>query len=90
MNYNFDQVISRRRTNSVKYDFTAKYCMPENILPLWVADIDLPVTSGIQEALRACADHGIFGYTEPGQEYIRALQNWYSSHFGFSIESDWW
>ncbi|MCB5713159.1 MalY/PatB family protein [Lactonifactor longoviformis] len=89
MNYNFDQVISRRRTNSVKYDFAAKYGMPEDILPLWVADMDFPVASGIQEALRACADHGIFGYTEPGPEYIRALQNWYSSHFGFSMESDW-
>jgi cystathionine beta-lyase len=89
MNYDFDRMVSRYGTNSVKYDFADTYHMPEDILPLWVADMDFPVAPGIQEALRTCADHGIFGYSETGADYFQALSNWYRQYFQFSIEPEW-
>ena len=58
-NLNFDTIIDRRRTNSLKYDFAEKNGMPEDILPLWVADMDFRISSYIQDALIKQAEHGI-------------------------------
>ena len=63
-NLDFDTVIDRTHTNSLKYDFAVQRGKPKDVLPLWVADMDFRVSSYIQEALSDSVAHGIFGYSE--------------------------
>ena len=67
-NLDFDTVIQRRNTKSLKYDFAKKRGMPEDVLPFWVADMDFKVSSYINEALDKISSHGIFGYSETSEE----------------------
>ena len=83
MHSEFDTVINRRGTKSLKYDFAAARGMPENALPLWLADMDFRAPEGVREALNARIEHGIFGYTEVDPNYIQAVQDWFDTHFGW-------
>ena len=89
MNYNFDELINRKNTNSIKYDFTAQRGKPEGILPLWVADMDFRTPPCVVEALTDKSRHGIFGYSETGPDYVNILQNWFWHNFEWLIEPDW-
>lgn len=88
-NLDFDTVIERKGTNCLKYDFAMDRGMPEDILPLWVADMDFRTSSYIQDALIAQIEHGIFGYSEVHEEYNIALKNWLATHHNYRIQSDW-
>ena len=85
----FDEVIDRYNTNSEKYDFKEKFGKPDHVLPLWVADMDFRAPQEVLEALHAAVEHGIFGYSETGNEYFQALHNWFSRYFGWNVEQDW-
>ena len=63
MRYDFDRLIDRRNTNSLKFDFAVAQGRPADVLPLWVADMDFPAPQPMLDALRQRVDHGIFGYT---------------------------
>ncbi|MDR2933242.1 MAG: pyridoxal phosphate-dependent aminotransferase [Oscillospiraceae bacterium] len=89
MNYNFDTVIDRRNTNSLKYDFSESRGKPEGILPLWVADMDFQAPSCVIDALTDKSCHGIFGYSDTDDAYFAVLRNWFSRQFGWKIEPDW-
>lgn len=89
MKYNFDEIIDRRNTDSVKYDLVAKSGKPADVLPLWVADMDFRTAPGIIERLAADAAFGIYGYTEGGEDYFRAVSGWYRERFGWQVERDW-
>ena len=64
MNYDFDKVIDRTNTNSLKYDFAVERGRPADVLPLWVADMDFPAPQPVLDALQKAVAHGIFGYSE--------------------------
>lgn len=83
MKYNFDKVHERKNTNSLKYDFAIERGKPEDVLPLWVADMDFKVPDEVIKAIKAKADHGIFGYSEPKSDYFKAITNWSKKRFGF-------
>ncbi|RBP64470.1 cystathionine beta-lyase [Alkalibaculum bacchi] len=89
MTYNFDEIIDRKNTNSLKYDFAVERGKPEDILPLWVADMDFRVPPAVAEALVKSSEHGIFGYSDTKNEYFQTLYNWYLSRFNFEIKKDW-
>lgn len=89
MTYNFDEIIDRKNTNSIKYDFAVERGKPEDILPLWVADMDFRVPPAVIEALVKSSEHGIFGYSDTKNEYFQTLYNWYASRFDFEIKKDW-
>ena len=74
-NLDFDTVIDRTHTNSLKYDFAVQRGKPKDVLPLWVADMDFQVSSYIQEALSDSVAHGIFGYSEADGSYFEAVQD---------------
>ena len=61
MGFDFDTVVNRKGTNSLKYDFSKERGKPEDILPLWVADMDFPTAPPILERLEKTVRHGIFG-----------------------------
>lgn len=88
MKYNFDHVIDRRNTNSIKYDMAARG-KPENLLPLWVADMDFQAPPCVIDALTEKTRHGIFGYSDTGHLYFAVLQNWFARRFGWNIEQNW-
>ena len=88
-NLDFDLVIDRQNTNSLKFDFAAEKGMPEHILPLWVADMDFRISSHIQEALYKQAEHGIFGYSEAKGDYFAALSSWMETHHGWKVHENW-
>lgn len=89
MEFNFDTVIDRKGTNSLKYDFAGERGKPEGVLPFWVADMDFQTAPAILERLEELVRHGIFGYSEGKEAYFDALAGWYETHFNWKIRRDW-
>ena len=89
MPVDFDTVPNRRGTNCFKYDFAREMGMPEDVLPLWVADMDFPTAPAVLERLHALAEHGIFGYTGVKDAYFSAVHNWYAQRFGWETQRRW-
>ena len=89
MPFDFDTVPNRRGTNCFKYDFARDMGMPEDVLPLWVADMDFPTAPAVLERLHALAEHGIFGYTGVKDAYFSAVHNWYAQRFGWETQRSW-
>ena len=94
-NLNFDEIVDRRGTNCLKYDFAVERGAlkpgedSNGLLPLWIADMDFRTSSFVQDALIRSVEHGIFGYTEPKAEYFRALQNFYRRRHNFEFDPRW-
>lgn len=86
MRFDFDKIIDRKNTNSLKYDFAEERGKPKDILPLWVADMDFRVPDEIVTALKEKADHGIFGYSEPKEDYYNALHDWFKARHGWETD----
>ena len=84
--YNFDAMVDRRGTSCLKYDFGMKRKGRDDLLPLWVADMDFKLPEEILADLRKRVDHGIFGYTDPDAEYYAALDRWFSIHHGYHVD----
>lgn len=89
MPVDFDTVSNRRGTNCFKYDFAREMGMPEDVLPLWVADMDFPTAPAVLERLHALAEHGIFGYTGVKDAYFSAVHNWYAQRFSWETQRSW-
>jgi len=85
----FDTIIDRRNTDSLKYDFAARRGMPEDILPLWVADMDFRTPPCVIDALVEKSRHGIFGYSDTREDYFEALRQWFSGQFNWDIKPEW-
>ena len=87
--YDFDSVIDRRNTSSLKYDFGKERKDREDLLPLWVADMDFSLPSEVLNDITKRVNHVIFGYTDPMDDYYEIIQNWYESQYGFQLQKDW-
>jgi cystathionine beta-lyase len=88
MKFDFDRVIDRRGTYSVKYDPAARG-LPDDVLPLWVADLDFQAPPCVSAALEARARHGVFGYSKPDSAYFDTVRAWFEQRFGWSTEREW-
>ena len=86
---NFNIVVNRKNTNCLKYDFAVRRGRPENVLPLWVADMDFKVAPEITRAIEERVAHGIFGYSEVKEEYFKAVAAWMEQKHGWSVEEEW-
>ena len=89
MKYDFDQIIDRKNTNSLKYDFARERGMREDALPLWVADMDFQTAPEILERLHHTVDHGIFGYTESKEPYFNAVKHWLKTYHHWEVKRNW-
>lgn len=85
----FDTVIDRKGTRSLKYDFAVRRGKPKDVLPLWVADMDFQTSSYITEALEDMVKHGVFGYSESEEHYFGAVQNWMERHYNWHVKESW-
>ena len=86
--YNFDEIIDRRNTNSLKWDYAKKRGKPEDVIPLWVADMDFRCPKEISDAIISKANHGIFGYSEPLDSYFDVLTNWINNHYRYNPDKN--
>lgn len=86
--YNFDRVISRKETSSIKWD-TKRLFNQEDLIPLWVADMDFPAPPEVIAAVTKRAQHGIYGYSTYNHEYHEALINWMQKRHQWEIEREW-
>jgi len=87
--YNFDRVINRRNTNSLKWDVIKPIFGNKDVLPMWIADMDFPIAKPITEALKKRADHEIYGYTVPSPSAIEATVNRIWQRYGWKIKPEW-
>lgn len=88
-NLDFDSVIERRNTRSLKYDFAAERGMPEDILPMWVADMDFKTSSYIEDALAERVREGVFGYSEVKTPYFETVRDWMVRRHGWQPQEAW-
>lgn len=83
MKFNFDQVLDRRSSDSIKWNY-----FEEDVLPLWVADMDFLSPPEVLKALRERIDHGLFGYSSTQEKTKSAVQNWLSSRHDWNVQID--
>lgn len=83
--FDFDTVINRRGTNSYKWDIVKE----EDVIPLWVADMDFKTAPAILEALKKRVEHGVFGYTLVPDSYYEAIINWFARRHNWQIDRSW-
>ncbi|NVK93967.1 MULTISPECIES: MalY/PatB family protein [unclassified Bacteroides] len=85
MKYDFDKQISRRGTDSYKWDSAES----EHVLPMWVADMDFPTAPAIVDALKKRIEHGIFGYTRVPESYYKVVTDWFSRRHNWTVNREW-
>ncbi len=89
MAYDFDRVVDRHGTRSLKYDFAKARGRSEELLPLWVADMDFPTAPEINQARADMVSQGIYGYSESTEDYFEVIQSWYERRFSWRPEAEW-
>lgn len=89
MNYNFDEIIDRRGTFSVKYDMCEAVFGRADVLPMWVADMDFRTPDFIREAVIARAKGDVYGYTFRDDGYYQAVADWFTRRHGWKVDKKW-
>lgn len=89
MSFNFDEIIERRGTNSMKWPQVPPAAIESAPLPMWVADMDFRVAPPIQEALEREVKHGIFGYSGTPDSYVEAVVKWQKRRFQWQAHPEW-
>ena len=83
--YNFDEIIDRRGTSCNKWE----YNVPEDVVPMWVADMDFAAAPEIREAMQKRLDHPVYGYTHHSKELKDAIVSWVGRRYHWDIQSEW-
>jgi len=87
--YNFDKVISREGTSCVKYDLRKAVFGTEDLLPMWIADMDFQSPPAVIDAAQELCNHGIFGYAFRSESSIEAFIAWVSKRHNWNIKREW-
>ncbi len=87
--YDFDKIIHRENTANVKYDLRKTYFGKEDVLPMWVADMDFETPEFIRKAIQKRAEHPIYGYSFRTDEYFQSIINWFDRRYNWTIEKEW-
>lgn len=86
MKYNFDEIIDRINNRSSKYDERKKKFGTEDLIPLWVADMDFKTAQPIIDACKKKAEEGIWGYTSRPDSYFEAVKEWEKKRNGWDVD----
>lgn len=89
MKPDFDEIIDRRDTNSLKHDSCAAVFGREDVLPLWVADMDFPCPEAVIQAIRKRLEHPVFGYFSHSEAFYQSIVGWMRRRHGWEIKKDW-
>ncbi|MBO7648921.1 MAG: PatB family C-S lyase [Bacteroidales bacterium] len=84
--YNFDEIVPRRGTHCVKHDMLKQFFGTDDLLPMWVADMDFKTPDFILDAIRKRCEHEVLGYTFSSDTYICAIINWLQTHYGITTQ----
>ena len=87
MQYDFDQVVDRSKNLSAKYDERVKKFGTDDVIPLWIADMDFRTAQPVIDALKARAEEGIWGYTARPASYFEAVKNWQKRRNGWDTDT---
>ena len=90
-NLDFDRAVDRRNTRCLKFDFAVKRGYPEDVLPLWVADMDFRTSSYVEDALAELTRHNIYGYTntQAGDGFFEAVSGWMKRYHHWHVDPTW-
>lgn len=83
--FNFDEIVDRRGTHSVKWD----HCPSDEVIPMWIADMDFKAAPCIMDALRKRLEHGVFGYANVPEEFYTSIINWFERRHNWIIDRKW-
>jgi cystathionine beta-lyase len=89
MYYNFDKIVDRKNTSSVKFDLRDKIFKREDVIPMWVADMDFRTPPFIMDALRKRLEHEILGYTYISPSIFESIVNWVRLRHNWEIHPHW-
>ncbi len=87
--YNFDEIINREGTNCLKYDARSWFFKSDEVLPLWVADMDFKTPDFIVDAIKERTKHEIFGYTFRCDKYYQSIINWMKRRHNWEVQKEW-
>lgn len=87
--YDFDEIVNREGTNCIKWDARKHIFNSDDLLPLWVADMDLKTPDFIVNAIKERAEHKIYGYTFKGDSYYNAIIGWMNRRHKWNIKKEW-
>jgi cystathionine beta-lyase len=88
MKYNFDKIIDRTHTSSVKYDLRQTIFGKDDVIPMWVADMDFETPAFIRDAIVKRANHPVYGYTFRDTDYYIPIVDWMKSHHDWIIQKE--
>lgn len=86
---NFNKPVQRKNTNSTKYDGMKSIFGQDDLLPLWVADMDFEVPACVSDALKRHIEHAVLGYSFYPESLYQSIINWFSRRHDWSIDRDW-
>lgn len=89
MNYDFDKIIDRSGSDDLKHEVLKERYGRDDILPLWVADMDFETPDFILDAMRKRMEHPIFGYTVQPKEYWPTVKKWIADHHQWDVKEEW-
>ena len=89
MKYNFDKIVGRANPGASKLDMLKELYGRDDLIPLWVADMDFETPSFIVDALKARMEHPLFGYTTTPADYWPAVIRWIKAHHGWEVQEEW-
>lgn len=89
LKYNFDKIINRKDSNSVKWNMPEIEYGQDDILPMWVADMDFQVADEILKALKEPIKHGIIGYEILPDSFHESIINWLLKNYNWKVEKEW-
>lgn len=89
MKYDFDKIIERKNTNCYKWDFNKQIFGTEDVIPLWVADMDFAAPEPVIRKLTERAKHGVYGYSFEPDEFYQAFMNWLERRLDWKIKKGW-
>jgi cystathionine beta-lyase len=89
MNWDFDQQIERRGTDSFKWDANDRLFGKRDLLPFWVADMDFATPDPVLNAIRARCEHPVFGYSIRSDEYFQSIQDWLRERHQWEVPREW-
>lgn len=85
----FEEVHDRKQTKSMKWDMLQKRFQSEDVIPMWVADMDFKAPEAVNQALIKRAEHGIYGYTVIDEDVTSSITDWVKNRHGWDIQADW-
>ena len=88
MKYNFDEIVQRKHTDCLKYDNLKEMFGTEEVLPMWIADMDFKTPDFIVDAIRNRLSHELLGYSYICKRWRPAIQSWVSRRYGWQVEAD--